>query len=63
MIILPDVAAQTLILVEAARTFPAEVRMWIRIRDRGRFNTSEIFFMLLKVSLPAHSAVMRARTY
>lgn len=45
---LPVLIAQTLLVAEIVRTYPAEVRMLLRIVRRGRPNVAEIFFMVIK---------------
>ncbi|GAK64916.1 uncharacterized protein PAN0_007c3132 [Moesziomyces antarcticus] len=45
---LPVLIAQTLLVAEIVRTYPAELRMLLRIVRRGRPNVAEIFFMVIK---------------
>jgi hypothetical protein len=44
----PIIAAEALILFEALRTVPAEARMWIRAKGRGRLNAAELIFLTIK---------------
>ncbi|SNX82760.1 uncharacterized protein MEPE_01466 [Melanopsichium pennsylvanicum] len=40
--------AQTLLMAEVVRTYPAEIRMILRLRQRKKPNMAEIFFILIK---------------
>lgn len=44
----PNVAAQIIILMEAIRTIPAEIRMYRRAFRRGRLNAAESLFLTIK---------------
>lgn len=48
LLLYPTIAAQTIILLEAIRTVPAEFRMYRRAWLRKRFNAAEILFITIK---------------
>lgn len=45
---LPLMIAQTLLVAEIIRTYPAEIRMLMRVYQRKKPNMAEIFFVLIK---------------
>ncbi|SPO21497.1 uncharacterized protein UTRI_00984_B [Ustilago trichophora] len=45
---LPTMIAQTLLVAEILRTYPAEIRMLLRLCQRKKPNMAEIFFVLIK---------------
>lgn len=45
---LPVMIAQTLLVSEVVRTYPAEIRMLLRLYQRKKPNMAEIFFILIK---------------
>ncbi|CDR88090.1 uncharacterized protein SPSC_03676 [Sporisorium scitamineum] len=45
---LPVIIAQTLLVAEIIRTYPAELRMFTRLLARRKPNMAEIFFVLIK---------------
>lgn len=44
----PNAAAQVIILMEAIRTIPAEIRMYKRAIHRKRLNAAESLFLIIK---------------
>lgn len=45
---LPIMISQALLVGEIVRTYPAEIRMFLRLRQRKKPNMAEIFFVLIK---------------
>lgn len=44
----PIIACQVLIFFESVRVLPGEVRMYVRMVNRGKINIAEILFLLTK---------------